>query len=870
MMQSFGHRLRRHARDFWISWLVLVIGVALTLMSAGWTRQQVRHRQQTAFEEAKAQILHTVELYFSAYYNILNGLKSAFARDELITAKEFKDFLEAFGLRQNHVGIYDVGFVQRVRPQDRTEFIRRVKSIDSEVQTPVFSPDRAVDYALIYWDDFARPDLGVPGLNQLNDPPRAAAMDKAIDTGEVACTEKLDVWVGAEKTLPHGFILYAPVYRNGARIETAAERREAAVGLVYASFLARDCWREIYDRAGAPPVDLEVYDGVERRQDRLWFDSDGVSRGLPRPAGHTSPSFETILARGGLGREWTFYFASLPAFESALETRLPLLVLLGGLAVTIALSGLSLAQARSRRHAELLAARLQASNAQVEAQKERLAVTLSAVDDGVMVTDGQGSVAFMNRAAEQLTGGDEVRWSGKAIAELLEIADPQSGEVLPCPLGQVLQTGETFCPSKPISLRAKGHAPHLAAVTVAALRDATGATLGAVVVFRDVTERQRLIEEQMKSSKLESVGLLAGGIAHDFNNILTAIVGNLSLAQMEAGTTGELPAVLREAELACGRARELTQQLLTFSKGGAPIRQTALLGDVIAESCRFATHGSNVRCLCDLPADLWPVEADKGQISQVIQNIVLNAVEAMPEGGVVEVQARNAGLEATDAAGLPAGRYVAIAILDHGTGIRPEHLGKVFDPYFSTKQRGSGLGLATAYSIVKRHDGMLRVESTLGSGSRFEILLPASDKASTPAAPAASAPVTGSGLILVMDDERPVLTALQRMLERLGYAVVTASDGAEAVRLYEDLRRQGQSVSAVILDLTVPAGMGGLATVRRLHELDPHVRALVSSGYSNDPVLANHRHYGFRAVVPKPYGVEVLGRTLRDVLAEAN
>ncbi len=869
MMYSVGHRLGRHARDFWISWLVLVIGAALTLTCAYWTRQQVQHRQQAAFEVAKTQILHTVDLYFSAYYNILNGLKSVFARDELITAGEFKDYLEAYGLRRSHAGIYDVGFVRRLRAEDRTAFVRWIKSLDSEVVTPVFSPDHNVDYTLVYWDDFVRTNLAVPGLNLLNDPLRVAAMERAIDTDEVACTERLDVWIGATNRVPDGFILYAPVYRKGAPINTPAERRNAAVGLVYASFVAAQCWQEIYDRSGVPLIDLEVFDGRELRPERIWYDSDRVQRSLPQPAGQSRPRFQSALPRGGLGREWTFCFASRPDFESALETRIPLLVLCIGFGVTLALFGLSLAQGRSRRRAEEFAAQLRVSNAQVEAQKERLLVTLSAVDDGVMVTDLEGRVLFMNRAAEQLTEGSEARWSGRPIAELLEIADPASGGPLPCPMEQVLRAGVNFVPPNPLLLRAKNRPPHLVSLTVAALRDGTGAIIGAVVVFRDVTERQRLLEEQMKSSKLESVGLLAGGIAHDFNNILTAIMGNLSLAQMEAGTTGELPAVLREAELACGRARDLTQQLLTFSKGGAPVRQTALLGDVIAESGRFATHGSNVRCNCDLPADLWPVEADKGQLSQVIHNIVLNAIEAMPEGGEVDLRARNLVLEPGNPAGLPSGRFVQIVIADHGTGIRPEHLAKIFDPYFSTKKRGSGLGLATAYSIVKRHDGQLRVDSTLGSGSRFEILLPASDKPAVVAPAGRSAPVGGSGLILVMDDERPVLNTLQRILERLGYTVVTALDGAEAVRLYQSLRRQGQTVRAVILDLTVPAGMGGLATLQRLRELDPGVRAIVSSGYSNDPVLSEHRQYGFHAVVPKPYGVEPLDRALREVLGEA-
>jgi two-component system, cell cycle sensor histidine kinase and response regulator CckA len=361
--------------------------------------------------------------------------------------------------------------------------------------------------------------------------------------------------------------------------------------------------------------------------------------------------------------------------------------------------------------------------------------------------------------------------------------------------------------------------------------------------------------------------VLAGGIAHDFNNLLTAIMGNVSMASAEAGDRAELRQFLHEADLACARARDLTQQLLTFSKGGAPIRKTALLRDVIHDSARFATHGSNARCECQLPADMWPVEADTGQISQVIQNIVINATQAMPEGGTIQIACRNIPAGDGIKLGLGPGRYVRISIQDQGSGIRPEHLAKIFDPYFSTKQRGSGLGLATVYSIVKRHEGTIKVHSQLGKGACFDIYLPASDH--LPAIPSQSMPATrfsGSGHVLVMDDEQPVLKLVVKMLAKLGCQPLSAQDGAEAVRLYAEAKAQGRIIDAVILDLTVPGGMGGRQALKQMQAIDPAVKAIVSSGFSNDPIMAQYRDYGFAAVVPKPYGLDSLAAVLGEVL----
>jgi len=385
-------------------------------------------------------------------------------------------------------------------------------------------------------------------------------------------------------------------------------------------------------------------------------------------------------------------------------------------------------------------------------------------------------------------------------------------------------------------------------------------------IFRDVTERRKLVEEIGKAHKLESIGILAGGIAHDFNNILTAIAGNISLARMYSKPGERAHDRLGEAEKALLRARDLTQQLLTFSKGGGPVTQTTSISGIIKDSSSFALRGSNVKCELNLPDELWPVEADAGQISQVVHNLVINADQAMPEGGKITITAENIDTDTEKDIVLKPGRYVAINISDQGLGIHEKHLAKIFDPYFSTKQKGHGLGLATAYSIIKNHKGLLTGKSELGKGSVFSFYLPASFK--KPSRPKSDEAILykGEGMILLMDDEEGVREVASEMLQNLGYEVHTASDGQKALEMYIRAEAENKPYVAVIMDLTVPGGLGGNETIQKLREIDPAVKAIVSSGYANNSIMANYETYGFVGVVPKPYIIQELGAVLQKVL----
>jgi PAS domain S-box-containing protein len=384
----------------------------------------------------------------------------------------------------------------------------------------------------------------------------------------------------------------------------------------------------------------------------------------------------------------------------------------------------------------------------------------------------------------------------------------------------------------------------------------------------EIAERQRLEDELLKTRKLESVGLLAGGIAHDFNNILTAILGNISLAKQYAAPESTLLKRLGAAENACQRATDLPQQLLTFSKGGAPIKRPMSIAELIQESANFALRGSNVRCEFAIPDTLWAVDVDEGQMSQVISNIIINADQAMPYGGIIRVQAENATVQAEHPVPLRPGKNVRISITDHGVGIPQEHLSKIFDPYFTTKPHGSGLGLATAYAIVQKHDGYVAVETALGIGTTFFIYLPASSHAVRTTPVRSVRPQGGTGKIVIMDDEAVIRELLELMLSQLGYSVESASDGTEAIALYSKARDAGHPFDAVSMDLTIPGGMGGKNAIHKLREIDPQIRAMVSSGYSTDPIMANFQHYGFRGVVVKPYNMAELSTVLHRVMTD--
>lgn len=401
------------------------------------------------------------------------------------------------------------------------------------------------------------------------------------------------------------------------------------------------------------------------------------------------------------------------------------------------------------------------------------------------------------------------------------------------------------------------------------LRDTAGAVIGAIETLQDTTARRQMEQEMLKIQKLESLGVLAGGIAHDFNNLLAGILGNIGLARLYSQPGDKVIEKLVQAEKAAMRAKDLTQQLLTFSKGGEPITQAMFIGDMLRDSASFILRGGSIRCTFAIQEGLWPVVVDSGQISQVVQNLVKNAQEAMANGGDIVVGAANVELKGNIELPLQAGRYVTVYVEDQGEGIPVRHLAKIFDPYFTTKKSGTGLGLAVCFSIIQKHGGHLMVESGPGK-TVFRFYLPAVSvgQVATKALDEPEAFHIGGGRILVMDDEEIVRETTREMLTNMGYEVVLASDGAEAVTQYRTAMAENDPFRAVIMDLTVPGGLGGLEALAQLQQLDPEVKAIVSSGYANAPVMANYKAHGFCGVLVKPYRPFELGQLLAMVFGK--
>jgi nitrogen-specific signal transduction histidine kinase/CheY-like chemotaxis protein len=397
------------------------------------------------------------------------------------------------------------------------------------------------------------------------------------------------------------------------------------------------------------------------------------------------------------------------------------------------------------------------------------------------------------------------------------------------------------------------------ALDVAPIRDREGRTLGVVSVFRDVTEKLRLEERFANAERVDALGVLAAGIAHDFNNLLTGIFGQLELALQASASGSDAEPHLSSALAASESARALTRGLLTFARGGVPVKQPMRVAPLLARTVKFALSGSAALAELDLAEDLWFCEADEGQIGQVIDNVVINALQAMPRGGRLQVAARNRVVDG--------GRFVEIVVRDTGIGIPAGILPKVFHPFFTTKAEGSGLGLTIARSVVERHDGEFVLESTPGVGTTVMFRLPACETVVTAVhSPVAPEPAPAAR-ILVVDDEPSVRSVLVRMLELAGHSVQTAATGSEGIARFEQALEAGHGFELVVLDLTIPGDLGGTRTLERMAALRPDMLAVATSGYANDPVMAEPGRFGFVHTLPKPFTVAQAQNVVAEALA---
>lgn len=490
---------------------------------------------------------------------------------------------------------------------------------------------------------------------------------------------------------------------------------------------------------------------------------------------------------------------------------------------------------------------------------EELDVVLNGITDIIMLNDRGRNIIWANRASSEVSGLPPEEIRGRKCHEALwKRTDPCDK----CPLTQAMKTGR----HREGTMKTPDGS--LWEITGYPVRDKRGSIRGSIGIVRNITDRKMIEEENQKRYKLDSLGTLAGGIAHDFNNILTVIMGNISFAKMLISSEDRLWGRLDDIEKASMRARELTSQLMTFSRGGSPRKKPVAADQLLRDTIHFSLQDSDITARFHTDGTLWRVNADEAQLGQVIGHIVQNAQEAMPQGGTVNVTTENWIAEEGSTLPLSGGRYVRISISDTGCGIEENILGSIFDPFFTTKKKRNGLGLATSYSIVRKHGGHLTAASTPGQGTTVTLFLPAAADTGRADATETQETYTGRGRILFMDDEAFIRDLAMSILSHLGYELTFAREGNEAIEAYRNALREGAGFDAVILDLTVVEGMGGKECIRELKKIDPHVRAIVSSGYSNDPIMADPMKYGFSALIAKPYNIQALSMVLKKTIEE--
>ena len=512
-------------------------------------------------------------------------------------------------------------------------------------------------------------------------------------------------------------------------------------------------------------------------------------------------------------------------------------------------------------------------------EKERLAVTIHSIGDGVITCDRAGKIELMNQVAEELTGWKVEDAENRKLSEVFNIVNSETGKKTVNPVDKVFAAGKITGLANHTVLISRDGQKYQIADSAAPIKDKNGDITGVVLVFRDVTEQLKMQEEMQKMDKLKSVGTLAGGIAHDFNNIMTGMFGNISIVKTQLGKNHPEYKLLEKAENAMHRAVRLTRQLLTFAKGGKPVLEKRAVGKLIEEIIEFDLSGSNVKPFFDVPDNLWMAEIDKGQIEQVLSNLTINACQAMPDGGNLYISLKNIELAESETANLEKGKYIKMTIRDEGCGIDYALVDRVFDPYFTTKDTGNGLGLAVAYSIVKKHNGHISAASELGEGACFTVFLPACmdkkpEKSERNAGNLPKEQKTekrhtqkeDTAKILIMDDDETIRMVASAMLAAIGFSSESAADGEQALNMYKRSLDNGRPFDVIIMDLTIPGGMGGKEAIKKVLLMDPKARVIVSSGYADDPVMANYIEYGFKGIITKPYTIQNLKTTVKNVL----
>jgi PAS domain S-box-containing protein len=713
---------------------------------------------------------------------------------------------------------------------------------------------------------------------------------------ELFCKDGSTVWNEIKMSFiydddhkPVGFLGVARVITERKRAMEQTESVNMISQLFLSSETLESTYRElpgiISDRFGFPVVSVELFDETSREM--------AVTGSVGIPFDESWPvRMEIGKTLGGIVAETDQAIFELDAgrhseqmFSMAKKLKIKTII---GAPMRIKgrlLGAVCLADKKKRPEAKSLAKVIQvianhlaqeierkSAERQLASEKEQLAVTLRSIVDGVITTDTDGNILLMNQVAETITGQSQQESIGRPFSEVFGVIAVKSKKIRPDIIRKVVEKNRSITARGDICVRTPDGPELTLSMKASPMRNKGNSIVGVIIVFSDITYQRQVEEERQRTQRLESTALLAGGVAHDFNSFLTAFMANITLAKIYTSSEDKVFKILNEAEKAASQARDLTCQLLTFSMGEGVSKKTSSIGELIRDSAIFSLRGSKTRCAFAIPHNLWPVSIDSGMMGQVINNLIINADQAMPRGGTINVQARNVETRhkiVLHGVLLKPGNYIEIAIEDHGVGVTRKNIERIFDPYFTTKEEGSGLGLATSYFIMKNHNGHISVESEIGVGTVFYLYLPAIPKAHPTRRIETPKPVKGEGKILLMDDEQIIRAATSELLRHLGYEVKCTAEGGEAIMEYQEAMSENRPFDAVIMDLTIAGGMGGIETIDQLKKIDPHVSAIVSSGYTTNEAMTDFESFGFRGVIFKPYKIRELSETLQKVLAAA-
>jgi len=853
------------AHDHWVvKWspgLLLALGLSITIYLGLDLKDEAEAAATAKFYAACQSVESRIADRMKDQEQLLRAGTAVFTAFPKLTRSDWRIFVQGQSIERQLPGLQGVGFSLLIRPADLAAHTASVRS--EGFPTYAVSPpgNREVYTSIVYLEPFSGRNLRAFGFDMYTEPVRRTAMERARDTGEPALSGKVVLVQETNTDVQPGALMYAPVYRRGQPVDTVEQRRAALFGWVYSPYRMRDLMQGTLAPGTLDPrtsFRLVLFDGEGPDSRALLYDSDATK---PPPQPGSGLALEVPMVSSG--RLWTLRFTARDSSELADLTKAWLMFAFGT-GVSLLLAGLwaSLLGARSR--AQRLAANL---TLEVREREQRVRLLLDSTAEGIYGIDLDGLCTFANAACLRLLGYSSLdELLGKNMHWLIHNrhADGSHFPVEECRIFQAFTRRENAHVDDEVFWRADGTS--FPAEYWSYTEGDDGRVLGAVVSFLDVSERKAAERENQdlnrllqRTQKLESVGVLAGGLGHDFNNLLAGMAGHIELAKLNLTQKkfDEAAVRLGKVDAVFARAKALSHQLLTFAKGGAPVKRREDLVPLIREWVEFAFSGSEILPEVDVAPNLWQCDCDSQQISQALENLLINAKQVTPPGGKIQIRAFNLDSEPL---------RVRLEVIDHGPGISPEILDKIFDPFFTTKASGSGLGLAIAYSIARRHGGVMHVDTELGKGSTFALELPALADREASLAPEAEAAYTGSGVALVMDDEEALRDTVGGMLESFGFEVLVAKEGGEALALHAAAEAAGKPVSLVLLDLTVPGAMGGWETARRLKSGGSGAVVLVMSGYSQEGSSDEPRSNDVQGRLAKPFLRKELAQMLRRVI----